>query len=156
MLCESLETAVLPQSITAIPSYTFLECVFLKNVTISNNITEIGQDAFNGCASLENFNVPASVTSIGEYAFWGCNLNEVVISNDFAVLGERAFVEANISTLRFFSVVKKEKYQAEISANTVICLCENEEHAFSSEFDITCNERLPRPFCLKKIFAALP
>lgn len=150
VLCESLETAVLPQSITVIPSFAFLECVSLKNVTVSASITEIGQDSFNGCASLENFSIPASVTSIGEYAFWGCPLNEVIISNNFVYLGERAFVEADISTLRFYSVAQMEKFASEIEAAEIICLCENQEHTFSSQYDITCNE------CLYKGTVAAP
>ncbi len=140
VLCEALKEVTIPSLVTYIAPYTFLECTALQSVTLNGAVTEIGQDAFDGCTSLTNINIPATVTAIGEYAFWGCPIEYLVISNNLVKLGERAFVEANIGTLRFYSVSQMEKFAAEFTANQIICLCENEEHAFTSSYDITCNE----------------
>lgn len=150
VLCEALKEITLPASVTYISPYTFLECVALQNVTLNGAVTAIGQDAFSGCVSLKNINFPSSLTSIGEYAFWGCPIEYLVIPNNVSSIGERAFVEANITTLRFHSVSQMEKFGAEFTANEVICLCENNAHTFTSEYDISCN------VCLYKESALAP
>lgn len=138
VLCESLNEITLPETVTTIFPYTFLECTALETVTLGAYVTEIGQDAFDGCVSLKTINLPETVTTIGEYAFWGCPIEYLIISDNVQTVGERAFVEANIGTLRFYSVAQMEKFGAEITADEVICLCKDEQHLFTSIYDISC------------------
>ena len=62
-----------------------------KNTIIPNSVTSIGSFAFIDCSSLESVTIPNSVTSIGECAFVECYYLEKVTSkivNPFAISDE--------------------------------------------------------------------
>jgi len=44
-----------------------------KSTVIPNSVTSIGWYAFLNCSGLTSVNIPNSVTSIGAYAFYGCS-----------------------------------------------------------------------------------
>jgi len=62
----------IPNSITSIEDYAFLQCSNLVSVTIPDSVTSIGGNAFQQCTSLASVTIPDSVTSIGEGAFGKC------------------------------------------------------------------------------------
>ena len=62
----------IPNSITSIEAYAFLQCSNLVSVTIPDSVTSIGGNAFQQCTSLASVTIPDSVTSIGEGAFGKC------------------------------------------------------------------------------------
>ena len=83
---------VISESVTAIPSYAFVNCVGLTSVTIGNSVTSIGEWAFYNCSGLTSVTIPDSVTSIGDYAFYNCSgLTSVTIGNNVISIGEGAF-----------------------------------------------------------------
>ena len=53
-------------------------CSSLTSVTIPNSVTSIGEAAFDECISLTSVTIPNSVTSIGDFAFYGCDALESV------------------------------------------------------------------------------
>lgn len=55
--CKSLQTFVMPHSVTAIPAYAFSYCTSLKDVTISPSITSINMTAFDNCTSLTDLRI---------------------------------------------------------------------------------------------------
>ena len=61
---------IIPNSVTAIESNTFIDCHNLTSVTIPNSVATIGDDAFSGCSKLTSVSIPNSVTSIGDDAFY--------------------------------------------------------------------------------------
>lgn len=63
----------IPDSVTNINDYVFLNCTNLINVIIPNSVTSISHGAFFGCSALTNITIPDSVTSIGNRAFLGCD-----------------------------------------------------------------------------------
>lgn len=71
--CTSLQSIVLPQQTTTIPSFFLADCTALQQVDIPNTVTTIGESAFYGCTSLENIRIPENVTSIGVDAFYNCS-----------------------------------------------------------------------------------
>ncbi len=80
--CYNLETIVLPQNLTAIDDWTFVECENLKHVVIPDSVTSIGE-AFEACPSLTTINIPANVQTIADGAFANCeNLEKIEISPD--------------------------------------------------------------------------
>lgn len=64
---------VVPESITTISPYAFVNCEGLKKVKLHENVTSIGSRAFAGCTGLRFFYIPKSVTTIGEYVFISCH-----------------------------------------------------------------------------------
>lgn len=59
----------IPDSVTVIGKYSFMNCTSLSKVTIGNSVTSIESDAFINCNRLTSVTIPASVTKIGERAF---------------------------------------------------------------------------------------
>lgn len=95
---SSIESIIIPDSVTYIAPYAFEYCYNLKKVTLSKNVeiiesqtfsdcVELTQviipegklkcisfDAFNGCVKLEKINIPDSVTTIENRAFHNTKL----------------------------------------------------------------------------------
>jgi hypothetical protein len=63
---------VIPNSVTNIGGYAFLSCESLTNVTLGNSVAAIGTNAFGNCL-FTNITIPASVKVIGQEAFWNWN-----------------------------------------------------------------------------------
>ena len=83
---------IIPNSVTSIGSWAFINCSGLTSVTIPNSVTSIGDFAFSGCSGLTSVNIGNSVTSIGICAFSGCSgLTSVTIPNSVTSIGEEAF-----------------------------------------------------------------
>ena len=90
--CTSLQSVVLPDSVTKIGESAFSGCTSLQSVVIPDGVTEIGESAFSGCKSLQSVVIPDSVTKIGSSAFYGCeSLQSVVIPDGVTEIGDYAF-----------------------------------------------------------------
>ncbi len=57
---------IIPNGVTSIGSYAFLQCESLESITIPNTVTSIGQSAFGGCMHVKKIVLPNSITSIGQ------------------------------------------------------------------------------------------
>ena len=90
--CSGLKTVTIPNSVTSIGTNAFSFCSGLKTVTIPNSVTSIGTNAFSFCSGLKTVTIPNSVTSIGSGTFEGCTgLTEVTIPNSVTDIGDEAF-----------------------------------------------------------------
>lgn len=89
---ETIESVVIPDSITSIGYGAFYSCDFLTEVTIPNSIINIEPFAFYNCDKLTEISIPDGVTSIEPYTFYGCNsLISVQLGNDVTNIGNYAF-----------------------------------------------------------------
>jgi hypothetical protein len=94
---------MIPNSVTKISDYAFVNCHGLKSVTIPNSVTSIGGEAFEGCVYLRTMTIPNSVISIGNFAFYQClYLTSVTIGNSITSLGTNAFGDCIHLTNAFF------------------------------------------------------
>ena len=90
--CYGLSSITIPNSVTAINNCAFYNCRGLTSVTIGNSVTSIGENAFNGCSGLTSITIPNSVTSIGGWAFSGCSgLTSITIGNSVTSIGAWMF-----------------------------------------------------------------
>ena len=55
--CTSLQSIVIPNSVTKIGSFTFSGCTSLQSIEIPNSVTEIGAHAFRNCTSLQSIDI---------------------------------------------------------------------------------------------------
>ena len=97
--CESLTNINIPNSVTNIGDGAFSGCNSLANIKIPKSVTNIGNSAFENCSSLTNINIPNSVTNIGNEAFSGCkSLTNINIPNSVTYIGNSAFRECESLT----------------------------------------------------------
>ena len=83
---------VIPNSVTSIGNFAFLNCRGLTSVTIGNSVTNIGNAAFSDCSGLTSVTIPNSVTSIGYSAFSNCRgLTSITIPNSVTSIEKSAF-----------------------------------------------------------------
>ncbi len=86
----------IPDTVTSIAAYSFMNCSSLKSITIPDSVTSIGRYAFYNCDSLTSIVIPDSVTSISNSAFYGCNgLTSIVIPDSVTNIGDHAFRYCN-------------------------------------------------------------
>ena len=89
---ELITNLVIPNGITKIDNYAFINCASITSIDIPNRVTSIGNSAFSGCNSLYSINIPNRVTSIGEYAFYNCgSLTSLSIPISVTSIGNGAF-----------------------------------------------------------------
>jgi len=91
-LPSSLETVVLPDTMTSLPSSVFAGLASLVNVRLPKSLTEIPSDTFKNCTSLSHIDIPDSVTVYGSNAFSGCtSLKTINHSNSLQEVKDYCF-----------------------------------------------------------------
>ena len=90
--CYSIESIAIPESVTSIGNGAFAWCKSLKSIIIPDSVTSIGESAFNNCSSLKSIIIPDGVVSIGESAFHNCSsLKSIIIPDSVTSIGKGAF-----------------------------------------------------------------
>lgn len=84
--------STIPNSVTSICMYAFMDCTGLTNLTIPNSVNTIEDYAFYGCSGLTTLTIPNSVTIIGGCSFYRCSgLTTLTIPNSVTSIGSSAF-----------------------------------------------------------------
>ncbi|MBO4615330.1 MAG: leucine-rich repeat domain-containing protein, partial [Bacteroidales bacterium] len=94
---------VIPESITEIKPYAFLNASCLTSVSLGNSVESIGYRAFCECSGLTEVIISNSVDTIKNYAFENCNgVQSVTIGNSVKYIGDNAFSGClGLSTVNF-------------------------------------------------------
>lgn len=59
--CTNLETVIIPEGLSSIPSSTFSNCKSLKEIKLPSTIKYIGSGAFYGCENLSKIEIPENI-----------------------------------------------------------------------------------------------
>lgn len=88
----NVENVVIPDSVTEIGEFAFMQCGKLKECRIPYGITSIKKYTFNSCKNLERVFIPDSVTRIEDSAFKSCSsLIDIVIPSNVNYIGAESF-----------------------------------------------------------------
>lgn len=90
--CDTLQSVVIPDSVTTIEFAAFQRCRNLTSAKLPNGLRVIGQNQFNGCYKLSSVSIPNGVEEISSGAFSDCkSLTFVHIPSGVKVIGQGAF-----------------------------------------------------------------
>mmetsp|Transcript_14069 Transcript_14069/g.30022 ORF Transcript_14069/g.30022 Transcript_14069/m.30022 type:complete len:414 (+) Transcript_14069:195-1436(+) len=90
--CPTLESIMVPSTVTEIGKNAFYGCSALRYVVLKEGLQKIEELAFDNCKSLESITIPSTVISIGKYAFYRCSaLRYVALNEGLRRIGRRAF-----------------------------------------------------------------
>lgn len=90
--CASVESIVLPESVTFIADRAFENCVNLLSIYIPDIVTTIWGFAFLNCESLQSIVLPSGIDEISEHLFHGCtSLESIVVPDGVKKIGGSAF-----------------------------------------------------------------
>lgn len=85
------DSVTIPLRCTAVASYAFAKCGYLKSFTANEGLISVGAGAFYGCGALAAVNLPSTVSEIGAYAFDGTPYLQN--AGDFAIAGDGVLIK---------------------------------------------------------------
>lgn len=81
----------IPQNVTSMAEYVFLNCENLTDMVIPGNVKAVGKGAFFGCENLKSVMIEEGVAEIGDYAFQLCKgLQNITLPNSVTFIGRMA------------------------------------------------------------------
>jgi hypothetical protein len=100
---DTLETVIIPDTVTEIEISAFRQCANLKNVSMGKNVSIIGSYVFEQCPSLETITLGKNVSWIGNYAFTQCSsLKTITFPSTLTHLGEWTLKDCTALTQVYF------------------------------------------------------
>ncbi|MBP5419799.1 MAG: leucine-rich repeat domain-containing protein, partial [Bacteroidales bacterium] len=93
------QSTIIPEDVTTINAYAFVDCSNMTKIEIPSSVTHIGNYVFDGCSSLKSIFIPSSVVYIGRAIFSGCSsLTSIVVDENNTVYDSRNNCNAIIRT----------------------------------------------------------
>ncbi len=90
--CENLQSVSIPDQVRSIGAYAFASCESLTSVGLGSNLQVLGTSAFHDCFALSAISLPYSLQQIGSNAFYRCqSLNAVLIPRNVISMGTSVF-----------------------------------------------------------------
>ena len=106
------------EGVKTIGNRAFRECYALKTLALPSTIIKIGDEAFAYDGGIDNISIPENVEDIGRDAFRNCKIKDLVIPVSTKSIGEGAFDEISISSIRV--VAGNNYYDSRNNSNALI------------------------------------
>ena len=91
---EYIRSVQIPEGVTAIGDYAFVDCFNLIEITLPSTLQRIGKGAFAGCDSLMVADLPDALRELGDYAFQNCtSLTNLRVPDQLQSLGANPFAD---------------------------------------------------------------
>ena len=103
---DSLQSVVIPNTVTSIGRAAFNNCIKLSSVTMSTSLITIGEYAFRECP-ITSIALPNSITTIEAYAFSSCRLTSITLPNRITKIGRNAFWHNELTTVQLPDSLKE-------------------------------------------------
>ena len=88
--CSSLQSVIIPNSVTGMGTYVFAGCTSLEQATLPEGRINIAEGTFKDCSSLKTLYIPDSVTYIRKCALQNTGLEELVLPDNVQVIEQDA------------------------------------------------------------------
>jgi type II secretory pathway pseudopilin PulG len=89
---SNVQSITIPNTVTIIDDYAFLNCQVLTDITIPNSVTSIGSSAFQACKSLTSIVIPENIKGLNTRVFFNCPmLKNVTLPNSITSISSDAF-----------------------------------------------------------------
>ena len=95
----ALTSVVIPDSVTTIEDYAFLEQNSLTSITLPDGLTKIGNNEFEGDPLGGHLTIPAHVTEISGNAFAQTQLTSVTFPDSLTIIDGSAFQDDNLGSV---------------------------------------------------------
>lgn len=142
----SINSIVVPNSVTSIGQNAFADCEALTSVTLSCNLDSLGYYAFWGCISLQSIEIPNSLKYISSCCFYGCKgLSTINIPNNVIGISYNAFSGcsglSSISIPKSVKLIKDGAFASCSGITDVYCYAEDVPKTDYGAFDGTPIEK---------------
>lgn len=101
---SKMKNVTLPNNLTSIAKYMFVDCDNLINLNIPSSCTIIRDDAFNNAFKYNSNSklvLPNNLINIGKRAFLSCHLKYIYIPKSCVNLGEECFDNCSITDIYY-------------------------------------------------------
>ena len=112
--CETIESVIIPNTVTDIESFAFSGCRNLKTVKMSENVRKIGPYGFGHCSNLKECELGEKIEVLGYNSFQGTALETVYLSSTAKYDVENATPFCYNSSLKEFIVHPENPYYTAI------------------------------------------
>lgn len=101
---SSVETVIIPESVSRIEDNCFKGCKKLKTVVMPEGLEYVGEHAFDGCESLSSIDLSPGVTHIGSGCFANCtSLTSFNLPSYLEIIEEDTFRNSALSSVKIHS-----------------------------------------------------
>lgn len=116
--CNSIETLLLPASLTTLGKSAFENCSSIAALDLSalEGLTVIPERAFNACHALKSLKLPPNVQTLGKDSFYGNHLSEITIPASCALIDDDALDGVTIEGGLFYNNITKATLQGSAEA----------------------------------------
>ncbi len=91
-----IASILLPQDITCIGSYAFLNCTYLRSIEIPASVKAIQEGAFQDCFALRTVTLHEGLQSLGGSVFWYCPITSITLPNTLQTMSYYEFLGTSL------------------------------------------------------------